>query len=271
MICPNCSHENEGGKFCENCGTELQPSTSPVAASYETTNGGANASSQYIEGAKRVSSSYINHFVQVIKSPYTTAQAVRGEQFINAIITLVLFAVFIPFMMYSGLKALNTSISGSLDSLNSLLGSNAFSAEVSFSKVALLPIIYYAIFILLIATFTFIAVKLAKVEASYKDVFARFGAFAIPFVVILFLALLLSLIKLKIFLTVFTIGFLGCFIIVPAFTIASFKKNSNNDGVDIVYGSLITFVLAFITIAIMKNMLFGPIIDYVVDLINPFS
>ncbi len=302
MICPNCQHQNDGGNFCEKCGTKLTANVNPeVAATAESSpqgftnpvQNGADFNSnpnqytqqnqnqyaqpnqntqqtyqnaqpnQYIETTKNVSKQYFGYFINVLKKPYATSQAVGGEHLINGIITMVLYSLFIPLMFYFGLK-------GILSDINSF-GASLLGEDIvknpPFADVVLKPTFAYLIFIFLVSTFTFAAVKLGRINASFKEVIARFGSFLIPFVCILAIALIMSILKIDFFLFFLLLGFLGSIFIVPPLVIASFKKGTQ-EGVDAIYGTLITYVLTFIAIFIMADMLFESIKSAVTNLLG---
>ncbi|WP_449537898.1 zinc ribbon domain-containing protein [Ferdinandcohnia sp. Marseille-Q9671] len=249
MYCSNCGHQNDGGKFCEKCGTPLQAtSQNQTAATVENTNQNYvqqptqtqnTTSNQVLEATKNISKLYFGYFLQGLKSPTSMAQNVDGSQFINGLITMILYAISIPLMVYFGFKG------------------DYFSP--SFSDAVITPTIYYLIFIGFTALVTFIVIKFGKVQASIKDVFARFGAFLIVPTAFLLVALLFSLIQIKLFLLLLLFGFLGLFIIVP-FTIYSYKQN-NQGGLDGIYSTFITYLAIIILLLTVARVAIERIID----------
>jgi hypothetical protein len=297
MICSSCSHHNDGGKFCEQCGTPLTAPTSDAttvlqpkreeaaaAAADATTvlqpnreaNGAPNQHvpnqyqgynqppyqgapqqpNRYIESTKKVSKMYFGYFLQVLKQPYASTQKVGAEHLINGIITMVLYAFLIPFTLYFFIK--NTS-----NSIGSFFGSSS-SIEVPFSEVVLKPTLAFAIFIFLICLFTLAAVKLGRSQASFQEVTARFGSLLIPIVAILLVALIMSLLDIKLFVVVLLLALLGSIFLVPALVIASFKKDSAF-GLDAIYGTFVTYILTFIAFAIMGDMLASSLMEVIED------
>lgn len=253
MNCPNCNHTSDGGKFCGNCGAPLSSSTHSEIA----TNGPTIATQQpqpnaYFQSTKTVSTMYFNFFLQVLKKPYASSQSVGGEHFVNAIITIILYAIFIPLIIYFGVKSFMNGIS---DATGGIFG-NTYSMGPSFTDFVLKPMFGYAVFILLVATFVFAAIMLGKIEVTYKSVIARFGSFLIPFLALFVVALILSIFNAKIYIFLFLLGFIGSIFIVPPLVIASYKKETQG-GLDTIYGTLLTYILTFITLAIMTNVLFG--------------
>lgn len=285
MLCPNCSHQNDGGKFCEKCGTPLIPVNSnreETAASSEARTVVQPESQQvqyqqpvysqqqsapvqvppnrYIESTKEISKMYLGYFIQVLKQPFSSTHNVGSEHFINGIITMVLYAFLIPFTAYFGIKKLvdfiyKTILGGNI--FGEIVGSNV--PKVPFFDFVLKPTLFFAIFILLVAVFTFVAVKFGRVHASFKEIISRFGSLLIPIVGLLIIALLFSILKINFFMTILLIAILGSIFLVPPLVIASFKKDAG--GVDLFYGSFITYILTFILIGIMGDMVFSDAID----------
>ncbi|MDQ0243733.1 hypothetical protein J2S09_001278 [Bacillus fengqiuensis] len=252
MHCTNCGHLNEGGKFCVKCGTKLeggvyeQRAAAGAESTYvnpqpTTTYSQPAQQSQHVETAKVISKLYIAYFMQGVKNPTMAAQSVRGEQFINGIITMILYAISIPLMVYFGFK--------------DFMG--------PFSEAVIQPAFYYLIFIAFVALATFAAVKLGRVQASLQDVFARFGTFLIVPTSFLMVALLLSLVQIEIFLLLLLFGFLGLFLVVP-FTIYSFKKEVPY-GLDGIYGTFLTYLAIIILLATIARIIIEQVMDAITD------
>lgn len=263
MRCPKCQHDNQGGNFCEQCGAALTltPAFEEGGAVSQTRVAPQN---QYFEGAKNVSKTYFSYFLQVIKKPYASSAGVGSEHFTNGMITLALYAVLVPLILYFVLKGMLTDI-------------NAFggffsekSVDLSMTDIVLKPILAYGVFIMLVATFTFAAVKMGGSFASYKEVIARFGSFQIPFVAVLAISLVMSILKVDLFFFFLFVGFIGSVFLVPPLVIASFKKDLHA-GFDVLYGSLLTYLLTFVAIWIMGDMLFEAMKSYVMNAFNMFD
>jgi len=262
--CQNCQHLNEGGKFCEKCGSPLHFGTFNEAAATTTiqTQPVDSQANQYLEGAKNVSKRYFSYFIEVLKKPYASSVNVGQEHFINGIITIVLYSIFIPLMLYFALKGFLAEMSGLA---SDFMGETGIS--VPFTDVVIKPTIAFAVFIFLVACFTFAAVKLGRVNVNFKEVIARFGSFLIPSVAILAVALIFSILKVKLSIFIAFLGVLTSIFLVPPLVIASFKKQFQ-DGVDVIYGALITYVLSFLAIAIMVDMVFESLREFVTELLG---
>ncbi|MGE6256765.1 zinc ribbon domain-containing protein [Heyndrickxia sporothermodurans] len=252
MKCFNCQHENNRGRFCENCGTKLiSGQEEEIAATFEMDNR-TSQTNTYSVTAKKMSKQYFSYFTQVLKQPYARSSTVGSDHFLNGIITIILYSLFIPFMFYFVFK-------GVLSDVNRF-GIDFFGSSVNikppFTDLVIKPFFAYLIFIILVITFTFVAIKLGRMNVSYKEVMARFGAFLIPFVSLLAIGLIISMLKIKFFLFFFLLGFVGSIFLIPPLVIASYRKDTKL-GLDVIYGSLFIYVLSFISISIMEDILFA--------------
>ncbi|WP_316569188.1 zinc ribbon domain-containing protein [Neobacillus sp. YIM B06451] len=262
MNCPNCNHHNSGGKFCEKCGTNLttgaqneSAATVEFTAAPTQTANGSTATNQYLETTKAISRQYIKFVLEVLKKPFSTSTQVGGEQFINAIITVCLFSLFVPLMSYFVLKGI---ISDMGNFGGGLFGNAVREITPPFGSVVIKPFFGFIVFVLLISAFTFAAVKLGKVNATFKEVASRFGTLLVPFTALMLVAVLFSLLKISFAFVLLIISLIGLIFLVPALVISSYKSPFNN-GLDIAYGSLLTYVLTFITLMIMGEFLFDAI------------
>lgn len=295
MQCTNCNHYNEGGKFCENCGAKLpvevaaasetvepsalQPGVQPPGrpedqpgytqqqepayqqhAGYPGSGQSPAQPNVYLQNAKNVSRLYFNYFGAILKKPFSSIHNIGGEQLVNGIITMVLFSLLAPLMLYFYLSSVARKYFSDSPFLD-----NVAHPSISFVEVVIKPTLSLAILILLIATFCFGAIKLAKTNAGYRDVIARFGALLVPFLGLMVIAFVLSILQFEIF-AIFLVGaFLGLLFIAPPLLITSWVKKDAR-GLDVVYGVLLTYIATFITLDIM-----GKAITKIMDDVVPSS
>ena len=262
MKCPNCGHSNEGGRFCENCGTQLvetadtamqnqQQQQSTPQVNNEVGNTGALQAEEYLKKTKDQSKQYITYFMDVLKKPYASLNApFENQYYMYAIITFILYSLFIPLMIYFGVKGLMSTFS--------YFGE---SANPSFVDAVIIPAIAYGVFIVLVAGFTFFSIKLGRVNVAFKEVFTKFGILLVPFVFILAIGLILSILKVSLFILFLVIGLVGSMYIVVPLLIAFYKKDTPGEGMDAVYGTLLTYILASILMLIMGEMLIDTLIS----------
>lgn len=280
MQCSNCGHLNKSGKFCVKCGSKLgeEGVKEQVAATadHSATHTYSQPASQpaqpnqHVENAKHISKMYIGYFMQGLKAPLATAQGVREEQFINALITFILYAISIPLMMYFGWKTMLVKIFGGLSSaitgedagdslISGLLDSDLLgeAGKVSFVDVVLKQSIFMFIGLAVIVAVAYGAMKLAKLDISFKAFFARFGTFLIVPTGLFIVGIVLSLLHIDIFLYFLLVGLLGILFVIPL-TITSFKSNVA-EGLDKVYGILLTYVVTIIVLYMVSKGFVGEI------------
>ena len=262
MKCPNCGHSNDGGRFCENCGTQLvetadsaiqnqQPQQSTPQVNDEVGNTGALQAEEYLKKTKDQSKQYITYFMDVLKKPYASLNApFENQHYMYAIITFSLYSLFIPLMIYFGVKGLMSTFSYFEESVNP-----------SFVDAVIIPAIAYGIFIVLVAGFTFFSIKLGRVNVSFKEVFTKFGILLVPFVFILAIGFILSILKVSLFILFLVIGLVGSMYVVVPLLIAFYKKDAAGEGMDAIYGTLLTYILTSILMLIMGEMLIDTLIS----------
>ena len=273
MKCQNCGHEYEGGRFCENCGTPLVEATEPTmqnqqpqpAPELNSGNTGASQAEDYLKKTKVQSKQYITYFIDVLKKPYASLNAsLENQHFVHAIITIVLYSLFIPLISYFLIKE---AVSDGINRMNSLVGygTNA-DYTVPFMDIVFKPFFAFAIFIVLLIALTFISIKLGRVNVKFKEVLTRFGTLLIPFVFILAIGVIFSILKVSLFsLLLMGIGLTGAIYIVVPVLIAFYKKNSAGEGLDAVYGTLLTYILMVIVLLITGEMLFESLLSGIID------
>lgn len=267
MKCPNCSHENEGGNFCEICGAQLVEAPESVAQqpnrqTYEST--GDSQTEDYLKKTKDQSKQYFTYFMDVLKKPYASLHAyMENQHFLYAIITFILYCLFIPLMIYFGVK-------GIISSLGSFSLGTTFDITLPFMDVVIKPFFAFAIFMVLVCVFTFVSIKLGRVNVTFKEVFSRFGLLLIPFVFILTIGLVLSILEVSLFVYFLAIGLIGSIYIAVPVLITFYRKSSPGEGLDAVYGTLLTYILTFLVILIMGEMLFDSLITTIQSYIGGY-
>lgn len=280
MNCSNCGHFNDGGKFCVKCGHKLQEeaavSQTAAASEYQPqpqpqTAYAPQQPNQRVQQAKKMSKSFFGYFVEGIKNPTATAQAAGEGQFINALITVILYALSIPIMLYVGWKLLLIQFVRSMFKLPVISAEmdpsdiEEFNMGVNFIKATdINSIIHFnftdfvfkqGIFIFIglavIIGATYIVAKFGKVDVSFKEFFSRFGTFLIIPTALLLIGLVLAFLHVEFFSYFMNFGLLSIFLVVP-FTIASFKPSETN-GLDRIYSTLIVYVVITIVLVFIAN------------------
>ncbi|WP_077305611.1 zinc ribbon domain-containing protein [Terribacillus halophilus] len=256
VTCPSCGHKNtEGSKFCENCGSAMQGQTGTgnlQAATHESA-GQQDASgkaNEYLETTKKVSKQYFAYFLDVLKRPDGNGMKYGTDNFVNAIITFVLFSLIIPLTIY-------------------IHANQQDYWEVPFGGVVVKPVIVFAVFLFVFAAITFGVLKLDQSAVTYKAVLVRYGSLLVPFTAIMFIGALFTFLGMELWGVVLVFGgFSFALVIAPLILIPGFKQNRQR-GIDNVYLVLIVYVVTGIVLSIMFSMLVDSL-DYM-NFYSPFS
>ncbi|WAA12060.1 zinc ribbon domain-containing protein [Fervidibacillus halotolerans] len=245
MKCPNCQYENDSGNYCIKCGTPLMENTD--SKDQREFPGGEQENGQQtvqdhdkLETVKTLSKGYFQYFLTVLKNPYQEASKVGKEQQMNSFITIGLYSIFIPMIIYFSL----------FDVLQWI--------EKPFFNLFLKPFIGSVLFVLLIGLYIFLVIKISKIPATIQDVISRFGTMLVPFVAIFALAFITAFLNMRIFFMFLFLGFTSAIFIAPPFVLMSYTKG-RKAGIDLLYGTLIVYVLTFFTINLFSDMLFSMI------------
>ena len=79
----------------------------------------------------------------------------------------------------------------------------------------------------------------------------------------------MSVLNIKLFIVFLLLALLGLIFLIPPLVIASFKGHSTG-GVDVIYGTFITYILTFIAFGIMGDMLASSLMRAIEDAFSFF-
>ena len=251
ITCPNCHHLNDGGNFCEKCGTRLTEGETVVA-------GGASAASvetvrpnEHLEKAKNVSKLYFGYFMSLLKSPLAKGSRIGEEHFVNGLITIILYSLILPLSMYVA------------------LGDYGRYMDSAFLTIVIKPTLAMAVFVFLMSVFTFCAVKVVGGQVTFRSAVARFGAILVPFIAVFVLGLLMSLFEIYEFVFVLGLGLFGAIFTAPAIVVMSYTRNIASK-FDPLYGIILTYVASFIVFALILRGFIMNMIDGLGIFSSPF-
>lgn len=252
-VCHNCSTEvSADSKFCTSCGTQLGEGTSDqvtqakeeASATAET----ASATNEYAEQGKELAKGYWDHLVHMFKSPLRHGKTEGEGNFVNGIITLVLFTLFVTTIFYLLLSATNAGISEF----------NIFGGEVEqpgFGETFMKPLLFILLFVGITAGVVFGVAKPSVSELNFKEVIGRFGALMVIPTALMLLSLFFYLIEAySIFAFILLIAY-AAFFTAAAFTIYSYVGQSKK-GLDGIYGVLILGVVTLLSLQFIFENLF---------------
>lgn len=200
MKCPNCQHEQDTGKFCGKCGAGLvanpnmgsQATVTPEPAGYQAAtavNPAHTEPNQHVEKVKVQSKQYWNYFLRYFKQPGSIIDQ-SADQFVNALITMGIFALFFSLAIY---KNLSVALSP-MDELGGFFGGSQ-SLMPSFFSVLFGTVLTLGLLFALSAACIYAVSKFAGPDESFKSIVTSFGTLMIPSVALVILAYALLLIS----------------------------------------------------------------------------
>lgn len=227
MNCPQCgSAIEESAKFCANCGAKVETATEAAAAAaselpissaaqsaqsaqpvQQETPNQAQSSAGSTANAKNMANDYFSFLWNSLKNPGATAESVNASQKVHGLVTMGILALLVPLLeLFTGLiyRDSGRSSSFSFDDIFGLIAdpgkitSNPymFIDTQTLMQNFLFSIITFALSMTLIIVVLFLTANLLKVNISFMDVTARFGAFMVIPAAIFILKSLIGLVSL---------------------------------------------------------------------------
>jgi len=261
MLCPNCGQEIEKGKFCTNCGAQLQDEESAAAAdepviAEEPVNQAVeneqpeqeesqdqNEPNEFVERLKSESAHFGSYFVRMLKSPSEAAKS-KSNELIPGIITMVIFSLLIALGTYLMARSLGSVF-----------------VEISFVDSFILPLVQFLILFAAIAGLTFGGTKLTGYSLSITDVLAKVGAYSVPFLVLSVAGALLGSLGLTVAGSLVVLGLLGIILMIPTFIILESQAN----GIDRIYVLLGIYIIAFFISSLLIQDIMGTFMGSIMD------
>ncbi|SET81057.1 zinc-ribbon domain-containing protein [Salinibacillus kushneri] len=256
MHCPQCGTPNDqDAKFCISCGTKLEQAAMNIERnSQEDTypqeepniQTQANTqSNQYVTQGKEIGRNYLHFIPDAIKHPFETSKKVHESDQVNAIITVILFALLLPLYFYT---ATNKMTGGYI--------------QVPFFDVVLKPFLILLIFFAALIAVIFAISKLMKVELPFLKVLTQFGTLMVVPTALLLLSLLFLLLSINMFSTIILFLSLALFSISMTATLFTVKSYQYEEGgLDVVYGILLTNIAVVIIMMIIGDSIIGNLME----------
>ncbi|SFA99881.1 hypothetical protein SAMN04488072_10536 [Lentibacillus halodurans] len=194
LVCPECNNEQESGNFCSVCGAALESvdgdnntdtstaQENPVntdgyqqTAAAETTEQSQQKANQTVENIKNGLINYWNYFLNLLKNP-TTAFHTTGKQLLNAVITLLIFALASSLSLY--FLANSTVVSW---------------VSLPFFSLTFQLLFVAIVFLALAFSSILLMTKAAKNQDSAKTLLTQYGSLGVPFAAINVVAIVAGL------------------------------------------------------------------------------
>lgn len=257
ITCPNCGQQTETGKFCTHCGADLGAIKDTAAAADPTIQGVAptpteqpdsnqqtQQPNEVVEKLKDVGGNFGHFFVTLLKKPGSAKQATKKD-FISGIITLAIFSIVIALSVYLSSN-----------------GMASYFIENPFVDLFLKPLLYFLVLVIVMLAVTYGGMKLTGQTTNFQEVLGKFGAYTVPFLILLVIGLLFSFVSGIVGGSLLMLSILGIVYFIPTFTL--FEKPAN--GMDRIYvllgvyivSTLVSgFILQSIAASMLSNMMGG--------------
>ncbi|MFD1362366.1 hypothetical protein [Lentibacillus salinarum] len=190
LECPKCNTQQESGKFCGVCGSALEPATgdanegtataqegSVSADGYQQAAADAHGSVQHQAQANQTAdtiknglSQYWHYVLNLLRNP-TMAFHTSSGHILNAVITLVIFALASSLSVYFLANAMASSMFGGM-----------MESSVPFFSLTFQLLFIAVVFLALAFASALMMTKAAKNQDSAKTLLTQFGSLAVPFV-----------------------------------------------------------------------------------------
>ncbi|MFA1819411.1 hypothetical protein ACDX78_04260 [Virgibacillus oceani] len=261
MVCSNCEQETGEGKFCANCGAQLQneesaaTSDAAVHADAPAEPGGEDVqlekednseqsqSNEFVEKIKNEAANFGNFLIRMLKSPSEATKS-RSNELIPGIITMVIFSLLIALGTYMIARSLGS-----------------FFVEISFVDSFVVPLVQSLILFAVVSVLTFGGTKLTGYALSFTDVVAKAGAYSIPFLALSLLGGLLASLGLTTAGALVVLGLLGIILMIPTFVIL--EKTAN--GFDRMYVLLGIYIVSFFIASFLIQDIIGIFMGSMLD------
>jgi hypothetical protein len=284
MKCQHCGHESESGKFCSNCGTLLDASfedqetidpnaivleqKAEIDSQPENVNDQKEAgesqeplpipSTSNTESAKdqekqtenkadftdqfaSVFTNFGHFFLTLVKKP-SEARKANEKDIFSALITILAFSLIVAltlFLPHAFIARRTWFIPG---------------PSVFYEFI--MPLFLFIILLGGVASLTYVAAKITKVEHTYLDVIGKFGAYLLPYVLLYLVGALLSIGHMPFLPAIlFSISIFGPIFVIPVCIL--FEKEAT--GLDRIYTLLGQYFVTFLFIYLIANSLVGGI------------
>jgi len=248
--CPQCGSEELGAKFCMACGYQVSQSEGNVESQLAASHAEPSNGNTYVDQGKNMAKSYWEFLMATVKHPTQQAQTMNGGSMVNGLITLVLYSLLIPLMIYFVIK-----------------GTFGEFMAPSFSEVFFKPAFFILLFMALNTAVIYAVSKPGNSNLHFYDVVARFGGFLVVPTLLFVLAIIFSVLQLYTMVGFAGIlGVLGLFI-AATLTIYSLRRQGNQ-GIDAIYGTFLFYIAFYIIVRLISENI---MINGLMQNMNPFG
>lgn len=264
MECPNCQQETAAGKFCMRCGTPLVETYAAAAETNTSDTSGQShdkqkLTSDVIENMKTTGVQFSHFFTNLVKRP-NAAKNVDAQDMVSGIISVTLFSVIFAIgyflLLKSFIKTMNDIGSMAGGFFGGMFGEmiNA-DVSVSFLDGFLWPFVKMIMMIAIVVGLTFAVLKIANSAYTVQTTIAKYGAYLIPFGLLLAAGILLSLMGLgAVGVVAIIVSLFGTLFFIPMFVTMENKLS----GIDHIYLLVLLHIVNCFVFAFVLRSLFAP-------------
>ena len=265
MKCENCGFEQEEGKFCGQCGSQIAATNEQMEEIVDATKGNqpegkgkqVRGNSETMEKVKDTTKMYSTYFMKHLKRPSLIFSS-REESFKYGLTNIVITTVLIALIFYMLINNFVQSTFGYYDGMG--IGdalTNSYAVGPSFLSVFSYTIIFALISIAIVVFILFLINHLFGTAYSIKEIVSIYGAHLTSVIVLGLVAFLLVILKSNI-----VGGYIWLLVIslvlsiIPVYLISSLLTRRSKS-IDPVYG----YLLYLISVGIAFIIIFSIIID----------
>ncbi|MGD6803418.1 hypothetical protein ACQCVK_12435 [Rossellomorea vietnamensis] len=196
IICSECNHQQEAGKFCGSCGADLSTAVeSPIQPSAQREVAAASHTQQPVYNnenltkAKEGVSKYWSFALNVLKSP---SAALTGYEthFVNGLITIAVYVAAFALSLYFLANKLYKTMMGGF---GNFFGEGMGAQSLPFFDIAFALFMFALLFVAGAILSSFAAIKMMSEPLSFKGIIGQFGSVIIPFAAMNVIALIFGL------------------------------------------------------------------------------
>ncbi|GAA0469597.1 hypothetical protein [Alkalibacillus silvisoli] len=260
LVCENCQHQQEEGRFCENCGKPISNDSgsneSPDQQEDQSQDQGQSQASEskssnaQLDQAKNFTKNYWEYFISTLKNP-NLALKQQESSYINGIITLVIMSLTLSLGVYFLLNGLFSQLVGGFGVDESV----PFFGTVSRLVLGTILIAGTGLLALIIS------LKIGKVNQSFKTTLAQYGALAVPFSVLAILSIITGLSTSAQFTLILLFASLIAFTLVAPVLLTTYNLTKSGENGQFVYNSIASFFMTVIFMYILFNFYIDSLVN----------
>ncbi|MGM8215842.1 hypothetical protein ACLIA0_09760 [Bacillaceae bacterium W0354] len=268
LVCSKCNSTQESGQFCGVCGGQLveqnetvqnvdvqnvapQNNVEQIQMNHQPNQQAPTQQpNETVENVKKELSNYWNYFLNFLKQP-TKALNTNDQNFVNGLITLILYAFTFGLSLYF-------LINGLYKEMSSWFG---VGESAPFFSITFRVMFFVALLVLSGLVSAFVMLKVAKVNTSIQTLVAQYGSLAVPFLTVNLLAVLTALASAEQLTTMLLMGGYLLFVFVTPALLVFEKATQVDVNGQRFYYSIGTVVITSVLVYILFDFVISSFLD----------